>query len=349
MPDDVACATCDEAAIERVEWESVDSLALACQERDEAREQQRFYHDRYEVTGDNLAETLDQRDAARRWADRWKQMSQRARRTFQAWKRIAKVEEARAEAAEAERDAARRWARTWKEKAREFRLLRAKYRSLEREAADAINRLDPAESALAEAKEDTQTIYNDMCRIVGEQDDKIEHAEAELVELRQWRAEVDCGRGCQCDPPGSGEEHCVGTCQARAEVAKWRAEAEKNWEHVGACGQDISRLSARCHDTESELAALRQWAILLESFTGLSTLTTSYETILDYLRGVRLDVERLKRIETAAREWDRAGVVFISTAGLIPHKSVREQQDYQDACSALRAALATPQAKEVAP
>lgn len=104
---------------------------------------------------------------------------------------------------------------------------------------------------------------------------RAERAEAALAESREWRAEVDCGRGCQCDPLGSGEEHCVGTCQARAEAA-----------------------------------ALRE------------------------------RVARLEEIEKAAQEWDRASAVFISTAGLIPHKSMREQQYYQDACAALRAALA---------
>ena len=79
------------------------------------------------------------------------------------------------------------------------------------------------------------------------------NAESEVAELRHWRDIVACGRGCQCDPPGSGEEWCVGTCALREQVGRLEAvrEAARDVLNMTDCFAR-SRLAAALAAAEGE-------------------------------------------------------------------------------------------------
>ena len=75
-------------------------------------------------------------------------------------------------------------------------------------------------------------------------------AVARIEKLRLFYETASCGRGCHCDPPGSGEEWCTGTCYARSA----QVDAEK--ENV-EFALEIAHLKARLAAADALAKAAR--------------------------------------------------------------------------------------------
>jgi predicted nuclease with TOPRIM domain len=84
--------------------------------------------------------------------------------------------------------------------------------------------------------------------------------------------------GCQCDPPGVGEEFCTGHCHLRAEVAQlrtdlaqaqakrdeWKARAETDAGHAAESANKLDRWRLENSELRAQVTELQQQLKALE-------------------------------------------------------------------------------------
>lgn len=66
---------------------------------------------------------------------------------------------------------------------------------------------------------------------------ELERLQKENAELKEWRNDVGCGKGCRCND-GDGEEWCVGTCI----LLKAGEELERDYNNLKYENEELARL-----------------------------------------------------------------------------------------------------------
>jgi len=93
-----------------------------------------------------------------------------------------------------------------------------------------------------------------------------------MTDKRFWHAAVATGladRGCHCDPPGSGEEHCTGHCLLRDAIKRLTLDSLRLTEMWDADREsltaEVKRLRADFHTLNGMVAMLNEQIIGLKT------------------------------------------------------------------------------------